>query len=87
MFHRRWLLAAGPRTAQLSTKRMKADDNSKTSPKIKLSKTFFKIAAGEVLASDVAKKKQDDKEAARAEAIRKGRRVERTDPFISNFGR
>ena len=66
---------------------MKSDNNAKSSPRIKLSKTFFKIAAGEASASDVAKKKLEEKEAARAEAIRKGRRVERTDPFISNFGR
>ena len=65
---------------------MKPNDNSKTA-KIKLSKTFFKIAAGEVAASDVAAKKRADRETARQEALRKGKVLDRTDPFISNFER
>ena len=60
--------------------------NDKTT-RIKLSKTFFKIAAGEVAASDVAAKKRVDKETARLEALRKGKLLDRTDPFISNFER
>jgi hypothetical protein len=66
---------------------MKPEDKSKSSPKIKLTKTFFSISSGEVNASDVAKKKLEEKIAARAEDERKGKRVERTDPFIAGFGR
>jgi hypothetical protein len=66
---------------------MKPQDNSKSSAKIKLSKTFFNIASGQVSASDVAAKKRAEKEAAKAEALRKGKPLDRTDPFLSNFGR
>lgn len=65
---------------------MKPINNAKSSPRIKLGKTFFNIATGAVSASDVAAKKKAEKEAARAEAQRQGKRVERTDPFLSNFG-
>ena len=65
---------------------MKPNNNVKSSAKIKLTKTFFNIAEGNVSASEVAAKKRTEKEAARAEAGRKGKRVERTDPFLSNFG-
>ena len=66
---------------------MNTNDNAKSKPKIKLSKTFFNIAAGEVSASEVAAAKRADKEAARAEALKKGKVLDRTDPFVSNFGR
>jgi len=66
---------------------MKPTNSSKTDPKIKLSKTFFKIAQGEVAASDVAAKKKAEREAARQEALRKGKVLDRTDPFMSNFER
>ena len=62
-------------------------NNNKTQTKIKLSKTFFNIASGEVKASDVAAKKRADRDAAKAEAARKGRPIDKTDPFIGNFGR
>jgi len=58
-----------------------------SSPKIKLSKTFFNIASGQVTASEIASKKKAEKEAARAEAARKGKPVDRTDPFLGNFSR
>jgi hypothetical protein len=64
---------------------MKPNDKSLT--KIKLSKTFFKIAKGEVNASDVAAQKKVERETARQEALRKGKKFDRTDPFISNFER
>ena len=66
---------------------MKPNNNDKSQTKIKLGKTFFSIAAGEVSASEVAAKKKADREAAKQELIRKGKRVERTDPFIANFQR
>ena len=66
---------------------MKPNTDDKSQPKIKLSKTFFKIAAGEVAASEVAAKKKSEREAARQEALRKGKVPDRTDPFISNFER
>jgi hypothetical protein len=59
--------------------------NNKTVTKIKLSKTFFNIAAGEVSASDVAAKKKADREAAKAEAKRTGRPLDATDPFLGNY--
>jgi hypothetical protein len=65
---------------------MKPNNNAKSSARIKLSKTFFNIANGDVSASEVAAKKRAEKEAARAEALRKGKRFDRTDPFMSNFG-
>jgi len=65
---------------------MKPNKNAKTTTSIKLSKTFFNIAAGNVTASEVAAKKRAEKEAARAEAERKGKPLDRTDPFMSNFG-
>ena len=64
---------------------MKPNKNVKTQTKIKLGKTFFSIAAGEVSASEVAAIKKAEKEAARKEALRKGKVIDRTDPFISNF--
>ena len=64
---------------------MKSNDKSQT--KIKLSKTFFSIANGDVNASDVAAQKKAQKEMARLDALRKGRKFDRTDPFISNFER
>jgi len=66
---------------------MKSDNNSKSSAKIKLSKTFFSIAKGEANASDVAARKRAEREAAKQESIRKGKVPDRTDPFISNFER
>jgi hypothetical protein len=66
---------------------MNTNDKSKSRTKIKLSKTFFNIASGQVSASEVAAKKRAEKEAARAEAARKGKILERTDPFMANFGR
>jgi hypothetical protein len=66
---------------------MKTNDNSKSSTRIKLTKTFFNIASGQVSASDVAAKKRAEKEAARAAAARKGKALDRTDPFMANFGR
>jgi len=65
---------------------MKPNKNAKTTTSIKLSKTFFNIAAGNVSASEVAAKKRAEKEAARTEAERKGKPLDRTDPFMSNFG-
>jgi hypothetical protein len=65
---------------------MKSSDNLKSSAKIKLGKTFFNIASGSATASEVAARKKAEKEAARAEAKRNGKRVDRTDPFLSNFG-
>jgi hypothetical protein len=65
---------------------MNGNDNSKSRTKIKLGKTFFNIASGQVSASEVAAKKKAEKEAARAEALKKGKRIDRTDPFMSNFG-
>ena len=64
---------------------MKSNNNAKSSPKIKLGKTFFNIAKGDESASDVAARKKTEKEAARAELSRKGKRFDRTDPFMSNF--
>jgi hypothetical protein len=61
--------------------------NDKSSTKIKLGKTFFRIEKGEISASDVAKKKRDEKEAARAEIARKGGVPDRTDPFLGNYNR
>jgi hypothetical protein len=66
---------------------MKPNKNSKTVTRIKLSKTFFKIAAGEVAASEVAADKKAQREAARQEALRKGKPLDRTDPFLGNFER
>jgi hypothetical protein len=66
---------------------MKPNNNDKSQTKIKLSKTFFRIAAGEVAASEVAAKKKAEREAAKQEALRKGKPIDRTDPFISNFER
>ena len=66
---------------------MKPNKNAKSQTKIKLSKTFFSIAAGEVTASEVAVKKKVEREAAREEALRKGKVIDRTDPFISNLER
>ena len=60
---------------------------NKDNTKIKLSKTFFKIAKGEVNASDVAAQKRAERDASREEALRKGKKFDRTDPFISNFER
>jgi len=61
--------------------------NDKSNAKIKLTKTFFKIAKGEVNASEVAAEKRAARDAAREEALRKGKKFDRTDPFISNFER
>ena len=61
--------------------------NEKSQTKIKLSKTFFKIAKGELNASEVAAKKRAERDAARQEALSKGKRFDRTDPFMSNFER
>ena len=61
--------------------------NDKTHSKIKLSKTFFNIANGDVSASDVAAKKRAAREAAKAEATSKGRDIERTDPFMGNYNK
>jgi len=66
---------------------MKPNKNAKSQTKIKLSKTFFNIAAGEVSASEVAAKKKAEKEAARQEALQNGKVLDRTDPFISNLER
>jgi hypothetical protein len=67
---------------------MKPNNNDdKSEAKIKLSKTFFRIAAGEASASEVAAKKKAEREAAKQEALRKGKVLDRTDPFISNFER
>ena len=66
---------------------MKPNKNDKSQTKIKLSKTFFKIAAGEVGASEVAATKKAQREAERQEALRKGKELERTDPFLGNFER
>ena len=66
---------------------MKPNNNDKSQTKIKLSKTFFKIAAGEVSAGEVAAKKKAEREAARQEALQKGKKFDRTDPFIANFER
>jgi hypothetical protein len=63
------------------------DNNNNTKSKIKLGKTFFNIASGTVSASEVAARKKAEKEAARAETLRKGQVPDRTDPFIANFGR
>jgi hypothetical protein len=65
---------------------VKANNNSNSRTKIKLTKTFFNIAAGDVAASEVAARKRAEKEAARAEDLRKGKRVDRTDPFMANYG-
>jgi hypothetical protein len=65
---------------------MKANNNSRSRTSIKLSKTFFNIANGQLSASEVAAKKRAEKEAARAEAVRKGKILDRTDPFMANFG-
>jgi hypothetical protein len=78
-------LGIGPFVASILQPNMKSNDNSKSSPKIKLSKTFFNIASGQVSASDVAARKKAEKDAARAEAQRKGKRFDRTDPFLSNY--
>jgi hypothetical protein len=66
---------------------MKPNDKSKSSTKIKLSKTFFKIEKGEVSASEVAAKKKAEKEAARQEIIRKGGTPDKTDPFMGNYSK
>ena len=66
---------------------MKSNNNSKSLTKIKLSKTFFKIAAGELAASEVAANKKAERDAAKEAALRKGKALDRTDPFISNFER
>ena len=63
---------------------MKPNDKS---AKIKLSKTFFRIASGEVAASEVAAKKRAEREAAKKESILKGKIPDKTDPFLSNFER
>lgn len=63
------------------------DKSNKTASKIKLSKTFFQIEKGEVSASEVAAKKKAEKEAARAEIIKKGGIPDKTDPFMSNYNR
>jgi hypothetical protein len=66
---------------------MKPNNNAKSQAKIKLSKTFFKIAAGVADASEVAARKKAEREAAKQEALRKGKVIDRTDPFLSNFER
>ena len=57
---------------------MKTNDNSKTSPKIKLSKTFFNIASGQANASEVAAKKRAEKEAV----IRGLKRLDMLSPLL-----
>jgi hypothetical protein len=57
---------------------MNTNDNSKSKSRIKLSKTFF---------SKVAAKKRAEKNASKAEVLKRGNFLERTDPFISTFGR
>ena len=68
---------------------MKPNQKSKekTSTSIKLSKTFFRIEKGEVSASEVAAKKKAEKEAARAEIIKKGGIPDKTDPFMGNYNK
>ena len=64
---------------------MKPDPKTRT--KIKLSKTFFRIQAGEEKVGDAVARKQAEKEAARAEAAKKGKPLENTDPFMKNYCR
>lgn len=66
---------------------MKYNKNEKSQTKIKLSKTFFRIAAGDVAASEVAAQKRAAREAAKQEALRNGKVPDRTDPFIANYER
>lgn len=64
---------------------MKPSD--KPADKIKLSQTFFSIEKGEISAAQAAAKKRAEKEAKKAEIIKKGGIPDRTDPFISNFSK
>jgi hypothetical protein len=66
---------------------MKSNSDPLKATKIKLSKTFFNIATGQITASEVAARKRAARDAEKAEALLKGRRLDRTDPFIGNFGR
>ena len=55
--------------------------------KIKLGQTFYKLEKGEETVASVAARKKAEKEARRAEVIRKGGVPERTDPFASKYTR
>ena len=66
---------------------MKPDDKSKSSSKIKLGKTFFGIESGKENIADAVKRKKAEREAAKAEAKKKGQTPDKTDPFMGNFGR
>ncbi|MDB6025643.1 MAG: hypothetical protein JWM68_1866 [Verrucomicrobiales bacterium] len=63
------------------------NNNAKTPEKIKLTQTFFSIEKGEVSAAVAAARKKKEKEAARAEVVRKGGIPDRTDPFLGNLSR
>ncbi len=62
---------------------MKPDN--KTPEKIKLSQTFYRIEKGEETLKQAAARKKAEKEAKRAEAIRKGGVPDKTDPFGANY--
>ena len=66
---------------------MKPGDNSKPEKKIQLSQTFFSIEKGELSAAQAAAKKKAEKEAKRAEIVKKGGIPDRTDPFIQGLER
>jgi hypothetical protein len=66
---------------------MNPADKSKEAEKIKLTKTFFSIEKGEISAAKVAAKKKAEKEAQRAEIVRKGGVPDKTDPFLGNLSK
>lgn len=63
----------------------KMSENAKTPEKIKLGQTFYKLEKGEVSVKEVAARKKAEKEARRAEIIKKGGIPDKTDPFMGNY--
>lgn len=61
--------------------------NDKASTKIKLTKTFFDIQSGDEKVTDAIARKRAERDSAKAEALKKGKPVDKTDPFMRNFGR
>ena len=59
----------------------------KTSSKIKLSKTFFRIEKGEAQIGETVARKRAERDAAKEDAKKKGIVPDATDPFMGNFGR
>ncbi len=61
--------------------------NVEKTQKIKLGQTFYKLEKGEESVAAVAARKKAEKEAKKAEIIRKGGIPDKTDPFASNWNK